>query len=76
MQLVHKTFDEQAEHSVGQSLHMLVSLYILVGHSLIHRLLYNMPVKQLRQVFVVFEHVLHGAVHEMQVWFMYSSYRP
>lgn len=76
MQFVHKTFEVHEAHSAGQSSHTLVSLYIFLGHSIMHWKLYKIPVKQLRHVLVVLAHVLQGAVHEMQVLFKNSSYNP
>ena len=70
------TLEVQEAHSTGQSWHTLVSLYIFFGQSMMHWKLYKMPVMQLRHVFVVLVHVLHGAVHDMQVRFRYSSYKP
>lgn len=73
MQFVHDTFEVQAAHSAGHYRHTLVSLYIFLGHSIIHWKLYNIPVRQLKHVFVVLVHVLHGAVHDMHVLLRYYS---
>lgn len=73
VQLVHVTLLVHDEHSAGQSWHTLVSLYIFLGHSVMHMLLYRIPVIQLRHVLVVLVQVLHGAEHEMHVWLRYSS---
>lgn len=67
-QVVDDTHDAQ---TLGQVWQVFVSLYILAGHCVKHTLLYSMPVKQLKQVFVVFVHVLHGDVQDIQVWLKY-----
>jgi len=61
---------------VGQTVQELDKLNILAGQGFMHLLLYNMPVKQLKQVSVVFTQVLHGAVQSIQVFDKASEYNP
>jgi len=64
----HVVDDTHDEHTFGHDWHVFVSLYIFAGHWVKHTLLYKIPVKQLRQVFVVFVQVLHGNVQAIHVW--------
>jgi hypothetical protein len=66
VQFIELTHEEQA---VGQSVHTLVLLNILAGHSLEQLLLNKIPVRQLKQVFVVFVHVAQGEVQAIHVLF-------